>query len=111
MSYFGTIYDDRDLSHRAKAVYMYLKDRSDVEGKCWPSLKTIAASLRLSVSTVQRALSELERAGYVTRNTRYRANGGKTSNLYTVAASKKESHPPRVDSALSLHNGSVHDDQ
>ena len=39
---------------------MYLKDRSDAEGKCWPSQKTIATGLNLSVSTVQRALAELE---------------------------------------------------
>ena len=44
---------------------MYLKDRSDAGGKCWPSQKTIAAGLNLSVSTVQRALSELERKGYI----------------------------------------------
>ena len=44
---------------------MYLKDRSDADGKCWPSQKTIAAGLNLSVSTVQRALSELERKGYI----------------------------------------------
>ena len=111
MSYFGTIYADPELSHRAKSVYMYLKDRSDADGRCWPSLKTIASSLRLSVSTVQRALSELEKAGYVTRRNRYRANGGKTSNLYTVAAFKKESAPPRGNSTLPLHNGFVHDDQ
>ena len=111
MSYFGTIYADQELSHRAKSVYMYLRDRSDADGKCWPSLKTIASSLRLSVPTVQRALSELEKAGYVTRQNRYRANGGKTSNLYTVAAFKKDSAPPRADYALSLNNGPVHDDQ
>ena len=45
MSWFGTIYADGELSHRAKAVYMYLCDRSDAEGKCWPGIKTIAAEL------------------------------------------------------------------
>ena len=29
MSYFGSIYADQDLSHRARTVYIYLKDRSD----------------------------------------------------------------------------------
>ena len=29
MSYFGTIYAE-DIPHRAKTVYMYLKDRSNV---------------------------------------------------------------------------------
>ena len=45
MSFFGTIYADEELSHRAKTVYMYLRDRSDAEGKCWPGIKTIASDL------------------------------------------------------------------
>lgn len=84
MSWFGTIYADEELSHRAKAVYMYLRDRSDAEGKCWPDIKTIAADLKLSRRTVQRAISDLERLGYVRRDDRFRDNGSRTSNLYTV---------------------------
>ena len=84
MSFFGTIYADEELSHRAKAVYMYLRDRSDAEGKCWPGVKRIAEDLKLSRRTVQRALSDLERLGYVKRDERFRDNGSRTSNLYTV---------------------------
>ena len=39
MSYFGSIYADQELSHRAKTVYMYLKDRSNADGTCWPSVR------------------------------------------------------------------------
>ena len=84
MSYFGTIYADTELPSRAKAVYMYLRDRSDVEGKCWPGIKTIASDMKLSRSTVKRALADLERAGYLTKVSRYRSNGSSTSNLYTL---------------------------
>lgn len=45
MSYFGTIYADTELPSRARAVYMYLRDRSDAEGKCWPGIKTIASDI------------------------------------------------------------------
>lgn len=31
MSYFGTIYADTELPSRARAVYMYLRDRADSE--------------------------------------------------------------------------------
>ena len=84
MSYFGTIYADTGLPFRARAVYMYLRDRSDAEGKCWPGIKTIASDMKLSRSTVKRALADLERAGYLTKISRYRSNGSSTSNLYAL---------------------------
>ena len=62
MNGFRSIYAS-DLSHRAKSVYMYLKDRADSEGRCWPAIKTIALELGLSRSTVKRALDDLVRAG------------------------------------------------
>lgn len=34
MAYFSKIYSS-DLPHRAKAVYMYLKDRSNTDGQCY----------------------------------------------------------------------------
>lgn len=61
MSYFGTIYADTELPSRARAVYMYLRDRADSEGKCWPGIKTIASDMRLSRSTVKRALTVVSR--------------------------------------------------
>jgi len=44
----------------------------------------IAADLRLSETTVKRALRELEKNGYVQRVQRKRDNGGWTSNLYLL---------------------------
>lgn len=84
MSYFGTIYADTELPSRARAVYMYLCDRSDSEGKCWPGIKTIAVDMKLSRSTVKRALADLEQHGYLKKLLRYRENGSSTSNLYSI---------------------------
>lgn len=84
MSYFGTIYADTELPSRARTVYMYLRDRADAESKCWPGIKTIASDLKLSRSTVKRALDDLEKTGYLKRLPRYRANGSSTSNLYSI---------------------------
>lgn len=84
MGYFESIYSDDSLTHRAKAVYMYFRDRMNSERKCWPGIRRIAGDLRLSRSTVKRALSELERGGYLRRERRSRENGGDTSNLYIV---------------------------
>ena len=83
MSYFQTIYG-AELPHRAVAVYMYLRDRSDGEGTCWPSIGTVARELRLSRSTVQRALNDLYEAGFLGKQNRPRQNGSLTSNLFTV---------------------------
>ena len=83
MNSFRNIYNS-NLSHRAKSVYMYLKDRADSEGRCWPAIRTIALELGLSRSTVKRALHDLERHGYLKKASRQRANGSSTSNLYTV---------------------------
>ena len=90
MSYFGTIYADTELPSRARAVYMYLRDRADSEGKCWPGIKTIASDMRLSRSTVKRALTDLEQHGYPQKIPRYRDNGSSTSNLYSVQSGRRK---------------------
>ena len=83
MGYFNTIYSS-DLPHRARTVYMYLKDRTNKDGVCWPSIRTLGGELRLSRATVYRALDDLCKAGLLTREQRWRENGGKTSNLYKI---------------------------
>lgn len=84
MSSYNFIYSEDSLSHRAKTVYVYLRDRSNQDGICWPGIKTIAKELKLSARTVQRAIRDLETAGLVTRQFRYRANGSHTSNIYSI---------------------------
>lgn len=84
MGYFESIYSDDNLPHRAKTVYMYLKDRMDSERKCWPGIRRIASDLHLSETTIKRAIRELEKGGYIQRNQRKRDNGGWTSNLYLI---------------------------
>ena len=73
-----------DLPHRAKSVYIYLTDRANKDGECWPAIPTIARDLRLSQSTVRRALHDLRTAGLITSKQRYRDNGGKSSLLYVL---------------------------
>ena len=83
LSYFSSIYAE-EIPHRAKAVYMYLKDRSNKDGKCWPAIGTIARELHLSRRTVERAIADLEKTGRLTKEQRWRDNGGKSSLLYTL---------------------------
>lgn len=75
-----------ELPHRAVSVYVYLKDRANKDGECWPAIPTIARELKLSESTVRRALRGLRRDGYLTTEQRYRTKGGKSSLLYKIQA-------------------------
>ena len=75
-----------ELPHRAVSVYVYLKDRANTDGECWPAIPTIARELKLSESTVRRALWDLRRGGYLTTEQRYRTKGGKSSLLYKIRA-------------------------
>lgn len=72
------------LPHRAVSVYTYLADRANKDGECWPAIPTIARELKLSQSTVRRALQDLHKAGLVTTEQRLRDNGGKSSLLFTL---------------------------
>lgn len=73
-----------DLSHRAISVYVYLSDRANKNGECWPAIPTISKELKLSQSTVRRALRDLRKAGLLETEQRYRTKGGKSSLLYKL---------------------------
>lgn len=75
---------EAELPHRAVAVYLYLKDRADQEGTCYPAIGTIAKELHLSASTVKRAISDLERNGFIRKKQRWRENGGRSSLLFEI---------------------------
>jgi DNA-binding MarR family transcriptional regulator len=84
VGYFSTLYSS-ELPHRARAVYMYLHDRADKDGKCYPAIGTIARELKLSRSTVKRAIADLEQSGRLRKEQRWRENGGKSSCMYYLA--------------------------
>jgi len=80
------IYGAEDLSHRAVSVYMYLRDRANKDGTCYPAIKTIAKDLKLSVSTVKRAIADLVEHGDLQTEQRWRENGGRSTILYQIPA-------------------------
>ena len=73
-----------DLPHRAVSVYIYLLDRANKKGECWPAIPTIATELKLSQSTIRRALRDLRKEGLITTEQRYRPNGGKSSLCFKL---------------------------
>lgn len=61
--YKNEIANIMEMAHRVVAVFMYLCDRANKDGKCYPAIGTIARELRLSRSTVKRAIADLEKRG------------------------------------------------
>lgn len=78
-----------NLPHRARIVYLYLEQRANKDGICWPSHKRIAKDLGISVSTVKRAIKDLNEKGLITSTMRYRKNGLCSSNLYAVSRTRE----------------------
>ena len=83
MSRLGFLYG-MDLSHRAVAVFIYLSDRADKQHECFPAIPTIAKELKLSESTVRRALRDLRKAKLIETEQRYREKGGTSTLLFKL---------------------------
>ena len=81
MRAFEMIYRD-EVSAKAVSVYRYLLDRQGKYEFCYVSHRRMAGDLKISVSTVKRALDELERKGYVGIEQQRRANGSRCCNIY-----------------------------
>lgn len=75
------------VSVSARFLFVTLRMHANSEGRCWPSLPTLAGWMGASKSTVARALKELEKLGVVRKSRRVSAKGGLTSNEYWVAVS------------------------
>lgn len=104
MGYYDSVYSE-ELPHRAISVYMYLKERADKKSQCYPAMSTIAEELNLSRRTIQRAVADLEKAGFIKTEQRFRRKGGKSSLLYTVL---NDRITPRGSSAFLVSYGMRH---
>jgi len=63
---------------------MYLVNRANTDGQCWPSVRRIAKDLSLSPSTVKRAIDDLTLHGYIKIEQRFRKSGANSSLMFTV---------------------------
>lgn len=75
---------ESSLPSRAKTIMFYLVNRSNKELTCFPAIPTIARETGLSERTVQRAIKELVEERFIEKSSRYRENGGQSSNLYSL---------------------------
>lgn len=78
-----------DLPNRAIAVYLYLRGRANKEGFCWPAVPTMARELKVSESTIRRALRDLVQEGFLKVEERQRESGADSSNKFTLLFSRK----------------------
>lgn len=86
-----------EITQRAMLVVLYLINRANEEMFCFPGVKTIARDCHMSERTVRRAIDDLVESGFVKKDTRFRDNGGQSSNLYTLQG--------ECDAEASTENG------
>lgn len=73
---------DAEISDRAVRLFGVLNRYVGAHNSAWPSRKTLAARLRCSSASVDRAIAELVRIGALVVERRYRTDGSLTSSLY-----------------------------
>jgi len=66
-----------------KLLLRILVDSMGDKNLCWPSLKTLAEEVGVTVRHLRRMLRHLETAGWIKSEARYRADRSQTSNVYT----------------------------
>ena len=86
------IITDPRISHGAMRLYALLARYANGDSEAWPKRKTLAAEIPgrssgehgVSLTSIDKWISELVQAGALTRDLRFRDNGMQTSTLYTV---------------------------
>lgn len=74
-----------DVSPRAKLLFAFLWDYAQRDtGRATPSRKRLAADLAVSVDTLDRAVAELVKAGWLAVRARVTKEGDRTSNEYRL---------------------------
>ena len=76
-----------DISANAVRLYAILNRFANSRGHAWPSRKTIAELMRVSVATIDRAKDELVEIGALTIEPRTTPSGDPSSNLYILHTS------------------------
>lgn len=79
----NTIYENCSLSAKEILVAQYFVYKSNTQGRCYPSVHTIAEECCVSERTVQRATKKLQEKGYISIHKRM-LNGKQSSNEYKI---------------------------
>lgn len=79
----NTIYENCSLSAKEILVAQYFVYKSNTQGRCYPSVHTIADECSVSERTVQRATKKLQEKGYIVITKRM-LHGKQSSNEYKI---------------------------
>jgi hypothetical protein len=78
----GSAAADPQVSLAAKGVWLTLARHADAQGRVFLSIRAIAAETASGIRSVQTALDELIRIGYLTRYLRHQGVRGSVSTLH-----------------------------
>lgn len=87
-----------DMKDSEFRILVYLIARTK-DGKCFPSMRTMAKELPSSKETIRKCVDSLIKKNIIQRENRVIGTGKKTSNLYTI--SKDYLVPDTVDEILN----------
>jgi len=92
-----------------KLLLRILVDSMGDKNSCWPSLKTLAEEVGVTVRHLRRMLRHLETAGWIESEARFRSDRSQTSNLYRWCGPQDMgvSTPQTCTSALELYMGKI----
>ena len=77
-----SVYQNKDLSATDIRVYVVIQGFANAQGYCYPCINKIADICGVCRRTVERSLTNLEKANVLARRKHIAANGGYTSNDY-----------------------------
>lgn len=71
-----------DISASAKLLFGRLARFAGKDGRCFPSVGTLAVELGMTARQVQRLIARLCEAGFLRKDAQYRSDGSQTSNAF-----------------------------
>jgi pyocin large subunit-like protein len=74
----------QDIPSSQKFVLVALADMADSQESCYPGQERIAQMTNVSLDTVQRAITALEKLGLLSRTARRNETGYRTSDRYQL---------------------------
>lgn len=82
--YKDFLYNNRLDSCQQKLIYIYLGKFANINQQCFPSVKKLSQMANICISKVKSTINELKEKGMINKENRWRKDGGKNSNLYTL---------------------------